>query len=242
MGLDEAGLSDHYVITPDGSRMSWSMPVDALDAYVEAVQNAAGEAGEELIVRLGIEADYYPETHDVLESVLASQPFDYVIGSVHRLDGFPIDDTAEPWERLTQPECDDIIRRYWIRLREMAESGLFDIAAHLDLTKKFGFRPSIDISSEMSAALNAIAASDMAVEINTAGWFVPALEVYPEESILRGCFDREIPVIITSDAHAPENLIRGFDRAVRYAWDMGYRSIASYSGRQRIMHELPMPE
>ena len=48
----------------------------------------------------------------------------------------------------------------------MAESGVFDFAAHLDLPKKFGFKPAANLSAESSAALDAIAAAGMAIEIN----------------------------------------------------------------------------
>ena len=238
MGLDEVGISDHYVLTPDGSQVRWGMILDALEGYVDAVQSAACEGGEDLVVRLGIEADYFPETADALKDLLASQPFDYVIGAIHIVDGFPIDENAENWERLTQRERDDMIRRYWIRLREMAESRMFDIAAHLDLTKKFGFKASFDLSDEVSAALDAVASAGMSVEVNTAGWYFPCAEAYPAPSILRGCFERGIPVLIASDAHDPPDLIRGFDRARQLLRDMGCTHIASYAGRRRFMHPL----
>lgn len=245
IGLAEVGISDHYVLMPDGRRMNWSMPLDELDSYVESLQSAAGEAGpadsgtgKEVIIRLGIEADYFPETVSVLGDVLASHPFDYVIGAVHFVDGFPIDEKPENWTRLTQDERDEVIRGYWVRIREMAESRLFDIAAHLDLTKKFGVWPSIDLSDEVSAALDTIAASGMVVEVNTAGWYAVCEEAYPGASILEGCFHRGIPVLVTADAHNPANLTRRFEHACDLLRDIGYTELASYAGRLRFAHAL----
>ena len=234
-GLDEVGLSDHYVLTPSRRPLNWSMPPDRLENYVEAVQSAAGEALEGLVVRLGVEADFIPETVGEVRDTLSAHPFDYVIGSVHILNGFPIDGHKEDWEPLTVAERDEVIRGYWDRIRQMAESGVYDIAGHLDLTKKFGFRPTIDISAEISAALDAIARSGMTVEVNTAGWYMPVGEVYPEPSILRGCSQRNIPVIITADAHTPANLTRGFDDAYRLIEEIGFTEVASYAGRERVM-------
>ena len=239
-GLDELGFSDHYVLTPDGSELNWSMALDGMDAYVHAVQSVAKEAEKDLVVRLGIEVDYFPETADNLAILLKKYPFDYVIGSVHFLDGFVIDGYAEIWKKLTQLERNDTIRRYWNRLREMAESGLFDIAGHLDLSKKFGHRPSVNISNEISETLDAIANADMAVEINTAGWYAPCAEEYPEPSIIRGCFQRGIPVLVTADAHEPMNLRQSFDRAYNLLADIGYTEIASYAGRKRKMQPLAL--
>jgi len=242
MGLDEVGISDHYVLTPDGSQVRWGMILDALEGYVDAVQSAACEGGEDLVVRLGIEADYFPESAGALKDMLASQPFDYVIGAVHLVDGFPIDENAENWAHLTQSERDDVIRRYWVRVREMAESRMFDIAAHLDLTKKFGFQASVDLLDEISAALDAVASAGMSVEINTAGWYFACEEAYPAPSIIRQCFERGVPVLIAADAHDPPDLIRGFDRARRLLQDMGCTHIASYAGRRRFMHPLSQCE
>lgn len=236
IGLAEVGLSDHYVLMPDRSSMDWAMPVDALDAYVAAVRDAMSDAG--VVVRLGVEADFIPETADDLRERLAQYPFDYVIGSVHFVDGFPIDGAGEYWARLTQPERDEIIRGYWVRVRQMADSGLYDFAGHLDLTKKFGYYPSVDISDVISDALDAIARSGMAAELNTSGWHVPASEEYPSPAIISGCFERGIPMLVTADAHTPMNIDRSFDRAYALLRDVGYREVSSFCARQRFSHSF----
>lgn len=242
IGLDEIGISDHYVITPDRRQLDWSMPIDGLDDYVDAVQSAAGEAGEDMIVRLGIEADFFPETVEELREVLASQPFDYVIGSVHIVDGFPIDCDASHWEKLSPAERDDVIKLYWVRVRQMAESGVFDFVGHVDLTKKFAYYPVIDVSGEITSALDAIARADMAVELNTAGWFMPCAEGYPSPAILQGCFARDIPMLVSADSHTPGNLIRAYERGYRILRDTGYTEIVSYAGRQMFANDIPSLE
>ena len=65
-------------------------------------------------------------------------------------------------------------RAYWRQIPPMAASGLFDIAAHLDLPKKFGFHPQFDAGPLIGEALDAIAEARLVVEINTNGWHCPA--------------------------------------------------------------------
>src|SRR5690349_20011294 len=96
-GLDEVGISDHYVLTPNPELVTWSMPIDKLGKYVEELQREARKVPG-IKVRVGVEADYFPETVDELRQTLAQFPFDYVIGSVHFVDGFPLDSTADDWE------------------------------------------------------------------------------------------------------------------------------------------------
>ena len=83
----------------------------------------------------------------------------------------------------------------------LARSGIFDFVGHLDLYKKFGQRPSVDMSEHVNAVLDAIAQSGMAVELNTAGGHKDAREAYPSQGMVVGCRKRGIPMLVTSDAH-----------------------------------------
>lgn len=232
-GLDELGISDHYVLYPGGVEIEWTMPLARLDDYVDDLQSAATWS-REVALRVGVEADYFPETVEELERRLARHSWDYVIGSVHFLDGFPIDSTAEPWDALSIEERDEKWRLYWQRIVELAQSGLYDFVGHLDLPKKFGHRPTVDLTREAHAALDAIAAADMAIEINTAGWSLPARECYPSADLLRASRQRDIPLLINADAHRTEHLTRDFDLARSVAREAGYTELVRYQGRERI--------
>jgi histidinol-phosphatase (PHP family) len=231
-GLDELGISDHYVLHPGGVVIEWTMPLDRLPDYVAELQAAA--SASELPIRVGVEADYFPETIDDLRGRLAALPFDYVIGSVHFLDGFPVDKHARYWDGLNAEERDEKWRLYWRRIIEMAQSGVFDFAAHLDLPKKFGHRPSPELRPEEDAALDAISAAGMAIEINTAGWAMPARECYPSTSILMRARERDIPLLINADAHRRERLGYRFQDARILAIAMGYDQVVRYEQRRGI--------
>ena len=233
IGLEEVGISDHYTLNPRGP-VSWSMPLDRLGEYVESVRSV----GSSTIVRLGIEADFFPETVEDLRARVAAHPFDYVIGSVHFVAGFGIDSRAEDWAVLTSTVVSGIWRGYWALVRQMAESGAFDIVGHLDLPKKFGFRPDIDLSEEESAALKAIAQCGMAIEINTNGWNLPCAEAYPSLKLLKQARTLGIPLVISSDAHHPRRLVEHFDRARDLARDAGYTELVRYEGRRRTPYPL----
>lgn len=231
-GLDELGISDHYVLCPWGEEQDWSLPLDLLGDYVLQIRAAAAET-KDLKVRLGIEADYFPETVEDLRGRLAPFPFDFVIGSVHYVDRFPIDEKSAHWDALSQDERNEMWRQYWLRVRGLAESRVFDFLAHPDLPKKFGHRPTIDLTAEITDALDALEAADMAIEINTAGWSLPAQEAYPTLSFLREAHRRGIPLLINADAHFPEFLTRDFQRARDLAREAGYSELVRYEQRQR---------
>lgn len=208
----ELGISDHLVLAPEGlGSISWSAPPDKLDEYVREVRDAG--AGATFPVRLALEVDYFPGQTDIIRECVAPHGFDYLIGSVHFVDGFPVDDSVEHWKNLTDGEVDDICRGYWERIAEMARTGLFQIAAHLDIPKKFNRHPVADMTPLIGRALDAIAVARMIVELNTSGWEKPCREAYPSETILREALGRDISVIVTADAHSKTGLTRHFERA-----------------------------
>jgi len=53
-------------------------------------------------------------------------------------------------------------------------------------------------------------------------------------------FEARIPIVISSDSHAPGEVGIHFDEALALVRDVGYRSTVRFKGRQRI--EVPLPE
>lgn len=231
LGLEEIGISDHWAPDPQCRTRRYAMGPQQLSAYVAEVR-AVGE-GAGLPVRLGIEVDWFPESAVEIAAELGRHAFDYRIGSVHELNGFRYDASYEDWDGLPVVARDEMHRRYWRALVGLAGSGLFDVVAHLDLPKKFAQYPSVDIGDERSAALDAIAAADMVVELNTSGWFKPCEEQYPSEDLLRACRARDILVLLSADAHRPEHLEREFARGATLLREVGYEEIVHFEGRER---------
>jgi len=237
-GMAEFGLSDHYAPFPDGREVDWAMPPGFLPEYVVRVLEAAEAEASGLIIRLGIEIDFFPETIEGTKATLAPYPFDFLIGSVHFMNDFPIDSGAHHWVPLTSEGVNAVWRGYWGRLRELAESGCCDFIGHLDLPKKYGYLPTADLTAEVHAALDAIAAADLAIEINTAGWQRPIEEAYPSPALLRAARERDIPLLINADAHTPADADADFPRARALAREAGYTELVRYDRRQRFTYSL----
>jgi histidinol-phosphatase (PHP family) len=236
-GLTELGISDHFALGPEDRRFSWALAPESLHAYVSELQQAMATT-DGLIIRMGLEVDYFPETIAIAMQRLAPYPFDYLIGSVHFVDDFVIDLNAQPWEGISPEGRNRMWRGYWQRLRDAAASGFFDIAGHFDLPKKFKFYPTADLTEDAFAALDAIAAADMAIEINCSGWDKPVEEAYPSPFYLKEANRRKIPLVINSDAHTADNVVRNFERAHRLAIEAGYTELVRFERRRRFSYPL----
>jgi histidinol-phosphatase (PHP family) len=248
MRISDLGVSDHWVLHPQGTIQKWAMHPDRVGAYVSeliALREEARRYGGTQ-VRIGLEVDWFPPRpaapHPGLAlcAALDQYPFDYLVGSVHEVDDFVIDGSPATWQRLSQDEVNQVHRRYWQIMRTLGEGDMFDIVAHIDLPKKFGFRATCDLSREIGQALDAIAAAPRrpVVELNTAGWHKTCACGYPSPEILVECRRREIPATISADAHQTDHLLRDFDRAALRLRDAGYTEVARFANRERWFEPL----
>ena len=233
-GLDEIGFTEHVYYFRQ-TRSLWTVPYQTerciydLDAYVDAVLQAR-ERG--LPVKLGLEVDYVPGREDETRALLAPYPWDYLLGSVHFIDGYGVD--GEP-RLVDEVGVEEAWRRYFESLARAARSGLFDSLSHPDLVKIFGER--VD-GFDYSAVADAIAESGVAVEVSTAGLRKPVGELYPHPDFLAACRERGVPVTTGSDAHVPELVGRDFDLARELLRGAGYETVTIFDRRRARQEPL----
>jgi histidinol-phosphatase (PHP family) len=233
-GLAEMGFADHFPLLHLRDA-HLTMDLEEMPLYIAEVEGLRADFPD-LPIRLGIEADYVPEVLCELEELLGRYSFDYVYGSVHYVDGWAFDDPR----CLGGYEGRDIhhlYRRYFETLADAAECGLFDALPHPDLVKKFGFRPEEDLGDIYLECLERIAATGLAVEINTSGLRRPVREIYPAPAFLGLCRELGIPVTLGSDAHAPEEVASDFHLALALLEEAGYDTITLF--RERRAEQKP---
>jgi histidinol-phosphatase (PHP family) len=233
-GVDEIGFTEHgYYFTQ--LRTLWSVSYQTercvydLAEYVDAVVQAR-ESG--LPVKLGLEVDYVPGREDETRALLAPYPWDYLLGSVHWIDGLGVD--GEP-KLVDEVGVDGAYRRYFEALACAARSGLFDSLSHPDLVKIFGDRIAAFDYSEIA---DAIAEAGVAVEVSTAGLRKPVGELYPHPDFLAACRERGVPVTTGSDAHVPSLVGRDFDRARALLRSVGYETVTVFERREARQEPL----
>lgn len=237
-GIEILGFAEHYYRdAPEVKGVpEWALQPRLEERYFEVLAGLAQRGQME--IRAGLEFDWLDGSKPWLEPMAKDPRLDFAIGSVHYVGAESFDISRAFWEARTQEEINALSRRYWVAVREMAESRLFDIAGHVDLIKKFAFYPSEDQTELIRDALDAIKAADMVVELNTSGWAKDCRECYPSEAILRACFHREIPVVVSADAHRARFVCANFARAYDLLARVGYRKVARFRKRERYFEDL----
>ena len=220
---------------PNGFSARVRMREDQFDEYIGLVQHTADLWIDQVDVRLGLEADFFRGHEAYLESQLRSADFQFVLGSVHpQIPEF----RAAYWQ-------DDLVavqRTYFDLLAESAETGLFDSLAHPDLIKNFTadqWQPET-IMDDICLALDRIAKTGVAMELNTSGVNKTISEMNPFPGMLRQIAERGIPVTIGADAHEPGRVADGYETALRLLSECGFTHVSYFLQRQR--HDIPIQQ
>ena len=246
-GIRHVCVTNHAeVMGEDGS---WSADFEEMRERFHQVQVSVSESREmfpDLEERLGIELEFRPEWTDAFDRLTAEVPFDFVLGSVHIVDGFNISggpDKDRFFEGRSQAAA---YGRYFRELDEMLAWGGFDVVSHFDLVKRFGhghygdyepeqFRPTIQ------PVLETMADRGIGIEINTSGVFGPGTP-YPARRILEWAREAGVPALtIGTDSHEPEVFAHGLPDGIELAERAGWSELTVYEGRQPAL-QVPVAE
>ncbi|MBI1367745.1 MAG: histidinol-phosphatase HisJ family protein [Planctomycetes bacterium] len=218
---------------PDSYGHAGRMRADEVDEYVRIVKRATDAFAGKLDVRLGMECDYFPGYLEYVRHTLAPLNLNHVLGSVHPFLHVWVHRFGMGTPMQTQIN-------YFDQIAEAAETELFDTIAHPDLVKNmtasdWDFHL---IQPHIERALDRIASTGCAMELNTSGLNKTIPEMNPSVAMLKLMRARKIPVVIGADAHVPERVAANFVDACDRLTEAGYTHINHFIDRKR--HELPI--
>ncbi len=228
-GVKEFGISEHacrfrefeniYEGKPAGKKW-FSSSFTEYRSFIKELKN-------KYPIKFGIEMDYFPDKEKEIFQAIKNSDFDYVLGSVHWLDGvWGVDRDASDirWKQ----DYDTIAKKYFEVVNMAVKSQLFNIMAHIDLIKIWGFIPNELIFKHFKKTAKLLKENGLCVEINTAGLRRPVREIYPSRSILEELSLQDISVTFGSDAHVPEESGKDLADAYALAKSLGLKKYCTF--------------
>ena len=228
-GLSEIGFSDHLTLTDD--QKEWSMDPALLGEYCERITEMR-KSSEGVIIRIGLEVDYFPGKEELIHNTIKDLPLDYVIGSVHYLADKAIDLSPEYYEKR---DIDAIFDSYFRTIGKAASTSLFDFIAHPDLVRMFRYHTSHDPSPLYRRLAKSLKRYNTGFEINTNGMNKPLSDFYPDRRFLHIFNEEKVSVCVNSDAHKPSRVAQYFDEAYSLVVNAGFTEMATFRKREKIM-------
>lgn len=218
---------------PDGFSAAVRMAEEQFPEYLDLVARAKEQFAGSVDVLLGLEADYFEGFEAYVEKQLQSAEFNHVLGSVHPQIG----------EFRKQYWADDpleVQRTYFRLMAQAAETKLFDTMSHPDLIKNefVAEWDQSEILDDICRALDRIAATGVAMELNTSGRNKRIPEMNPFPKMLKEMQSRGIPVTIGADAHTPERVADNFGPALDLLAECGYEKVSYFIRRERVDVEI----
>lgn len=234
-GITELGISEHayrFHQTRELLTNPWveARKTEDLDDYLGMLLEARRRG---LRVKIGIEMDFMPDNAERMRDFLASYPFDYAIGSIHWLGGFgfDLDEMRAQWEAS---KISEVYEAYFSVLEALVRSRAADIIGHADVIKVFGFKAPEVARTWYERLTPLIKASGMALEVSTAGWRKPVRELYPAPEWLPMLVAADVPLVLSSDAHRPEDVGALYPQALDLLRAVGVRGLVAFEGRRLI--------
>lgn len=227
----KAGLKGIIITCHNPGPKGWSerirMSLEQFPDYLEMVDSARAAWAGRVDVRLGLESDYIPGIEPFLEKLHEQADFHFILGSVHPQLPYYKD-------KFYRDDAHAFQKQYFDHLAQAAESGLYDCLSHPDLVKNV-FSNAWEVASLMphiERNLDRIAATGVAMELNTSGLHKRIREMNPGPEMLAAMAKRNIPVVLGSDSHEPGRVGADFVDALEMLETAGFAAVTVFAERQ----------
>ena len=247
-GLDEIGITEHSHTFPEFKNLYYDdLILD--DSFVGEFQkkwlkknkfkhtlddyfNFMEKLKKNHSVKIGIEVCNF-QNQSAVKKILDNYNFDYIIGSVHFLHGWAYD-SSEIKSEWNNHDLHEIYEWYTQEIEKLAKSKIYDVLGHPFNIRLFKNIPDFDVTDYLKRAAQALKTADMAIDVNTGTRYrYPIEEISPYPDFMKIAAKYALPIIISSDAHKPEDCGNFCDEAIKYVKSFGYKKLIRFKNRQR---------
>jgi histidinol-phosphatase (PHP family) len=249
-GFSIYGLSEHAPryraedLFPDEADLGVSDLVEMFERYVETALALRERYSDRIELLVGFETEVLPP-QSWLERMRALRrrhaEFDYVVGSVHHLDGASVDMHPKLTAKLAEEVGgrETLERLYFDQVAEMVERLRPEVVGHFDLIRKFDgpearFGP--ETWKHIERALEAVRAAGSVLDVNAAPARRKLGPVYPLPPLLERARQMQIPVTLGDDSHGPADVGVGLDACMHAMEKAGYRRVHYLTAKGGEVH------
>ena len=250
--LNSIGFSDHFPYEflkniDNIPYKEYSMTLEQIEVYLSLAESLREKYNTQIQIKIGFELDYLIDQEKALNAHLDKYipRLDYLLGSQHIQEGqkgtWCLDDERF-LENYKAFGIDYVYVEYYQKMQKMLTSKQFnfDIVSHFDLPKKFNKIPTDKelIENEVSKTLELVKKGNHVIEVNTGGIRKDINEQYPSEKIIKKMYELDIPILLGSDAHDPNEVGYEFRNMIKKVKEIGYAQLVSFDKRVKSFIDI----
>lgn len=243
LGLGSIAITDHLEIHQTMGHIFPPLDHEGIRRDIRA----ARETYEgKLEVVYGVELAQACHDLEQTNRTLSRYPYDFIIGSVHAVRGFP------DFSDLDYPNVsDEMLKKAWglylAEQKELIDFENFDTLAHITYPyryfKRAGRDALIDIFKKgrdyFETPFKRIIEKGIALEVNTSGLRQDTGTTFPHTDLIR--FYRELGgdmVTVGSDAHYAKDLAADIRPTVLLLKELGFKNVFTFRERKPVPRKL----
>jgi histidinol-phosphatase (PHP family) len=246
-GFSHYGLSEHAARYRDADlfdeEKALGVTPEALlerfEAYFVRARELQARYADRIDLLVGFETERLPpgDWAARMREARTRLSADYIVGSVHEIDGLVVDYKAEHTravaEQLGGVEIMHV--RYFDALAELVTTLEPEVVGHIDLIRKFdGETPSFSKRAwtHLERTLEAVRAVGGVLDVNAATRRRGLGPVYPLPEILERACAMGIGVTLGDDSHGAHDVGVGLDACMQAIAAAGYRQVTYFARRE----------
>jgi histidinol-phosphatase (PHP family) len=210
------GITEHMPPVSDAYRyaeetaagLDAAQLTERFNRYVNTIRDLQRIHADDLTLFAAMEIETYPGSIELAKTLIAKYDLDYVVGSIHHVDGIPIDCSQAEYAHAAAVAggVSALYRRYFDEQYEMLTTLTPAAVGHFDVIRVFDDdypkriqKP--EIWKRVVRNLEYIRDRDLIVDINLRALFKGAVEPYPCRPILDRIAEMGIKVAPGDDSH-----------------------------------------
>ncbi len=243
LGFRAMGFTEH---SPLPFPTTFSLKKENAETYVRETARLKELYHGQIALYRAMEFDFVPGLSDDFDLWRDKLHLDYAIGSVHLvrpqhgdglwfIDGPLKEKYDDGLRKYFGNDIKKAVKTYYYQINQMIETQRFEIVAHLDKVKMHNAGRYFSEDEKwyrllVSETLELIAEKDLMVEVNTRGLYKKrSNRLFPDDETLRQVKERNIPVLISSDAHQPDELNAFMDYAEKRLMETGIKAVMFFN-------------
>ncbi len=237
------GFTEH---SPLPFKTTFSLKMENIDDYIKTIEILKDKYSGKISVYRALEMDYIPRYSEDFSFWRKIVKADYLIGSVHLvksdvsnalwfIDGPNSDVYDKGIKTVFNGNIKKAVSQFFIQSMLMIESQKFEVIGHFDKIKMHNKNRFFNENEAwyiklVDNLLDLIKQKGIIVEINTRGIYKKRSHaLFPDGVALQKVKKFKIPIIISSDAHKPDEINASFDIAVNRLLNMGFKDILYFN-------------